>query len=194
MDVEAARRDIAEIREWMDHGRRVMVESWRHQVWWGVLSAVALVGTWWAVQQQAWWAAATVWPSALLLGWAGSLFLARAAPPRGCNRATRALEAVWKGTGGTLSLLGLFGAAGGGIAPSAVPGAIALVFGGTYFATAHISGIEWLRWIACAWWAGGVLLLVAPAGSASLLVLAGLVLLLEAGPGLVLSRQAGGAR
>lgn len=193
MDVDTARRELAEIREWMDQGRQVMVETWRHQVWWGVLSSVSLVSTWWAVEQEAWWAVGTMWPAALLLGWAGSMFLARATPPRGSNTATRALEAVWIGTGVTLSVLGLFGMYGGGIAPEALPGAIALVFGGTYLATARISGITWLRWVAGAWWLGGAALLLRPTSS-SLLVLAALALLLEAGPGLVLGRQAGDRR
>lgn len=187
MDPDVARRDLADIRSWMHEGRRVVVETWRHQVWWGVVSAVALVATWWAVKQAAWAAAWVLWPVVLAFGWAGSAVLGRAGPPRARNQATRAFEALWVGTGVTLSIVGTLGLYGGGLNPTALPGVVAAVFGGAYFTTARVSGIGWLRGVAVGWWAGAAVLLLRP-GDDALLVLAALALLGEAGPGLILSR------
>ncbi len=187
MDPDTARRELADIRSWMEEGRRVMVETWRHQVWWGVVSAVALVATWWAVEQEAWGAAWILWPVALTIGWSGSALLGRAGPPRARNQATRAFESLWVGTGVTLTVVGTVGLYGGGLAPTAFPGVVAAVFGAAYFTAARIASLPALRWVALAWWVGAAGLLLWPS-DASLLVLAALALLLEAGPGLALSR------
>lgn len=191
MQAEEAGRRLHEIRNWMHEGRRVMAESWSFQLWWGVLSSVALIATWWAVRAEAWTALAWVWPLALLVGWLGSVILARIAPPRAWNQATRAVEGVWVGAGATLTLLGLAGLAGGAMPPDALPGTVAAVLGGGYWATARVAGIGWMHGLAAVWWAGATLMLLLPSEH-GLLLLAAMALLFEAGPALILGR-AGGA-
>lgn len=190
MQAEDAGRQLREIRHWMREGRRVMTESWRFQLWWGVLSSVALIATWWAVRAEAWTPLAWVWPVALVLGWLGSVVLARIAPARARNQATRAVEGVWVGAGATLTLVGLAGAVGGVLPPAAIPGTVAAVLGGAYWATARVAGIAWLRGLAGVWWAGAGLLLLVPFEHA-LLMLAAMALLFEAGPALILAREGG---
>lgn len=80
--------------------------------------------------------------------------------------------------------MGLYG---GGLAPTAFPGVVAAIFGGAYFTVARIASLPALRWVALAWWIGAAGLLLRPS-DASLLVLSAMALLLEAGPGVVLSR------
>lgn len=188
MQADEASRHLGEIRHWMREGRRVMVESWRLQLWWGALTAAALVATWWVVRVEAWGALSLLWPLALALGWAGSILIARLAPSRARNQATRAVEGIWLGAGATLTLVGLLGYFGGTVTPAALPGIVAAVLGGAYWATDRVTEIGWLRAVAVVWWAGAALLLVVPP-DAALLILAAMALLFEAGPALVLGRR-----
>jgi hypothetical protein len=61
-----------------------------------------------------------------------------------------------------------------------------------FFATAWMTNLPWLRWIAVAWWLGEVALFALRHQIEVLPVSAALMLLLLAGPGLVLLRR--GAR
>lgn len=188
MKANEAERHLGDIRSWMQEGRRVMVESWRFQLWWGVLSPVALVATWWAVREEAWGALTFLWPVALSIGWAGSVAIARLSPRRARNQATRSVEGIWIGSGGTLTLIGLLGSAGGVLDPQAIPGIVAAVLGGACWATERVTDIAWLRGVAVAWWVGAAVLLLLPSEHA-LLLLAAMALLLEAGPALILGRE-----
>jgi hypothetical protein len=183
-------RELAAIRGFMDRSRRLVAGSWRHQVWWGLLTAVALLLTWWGVATARYELTRWIWPVALPVGWIGSVVLGRAeaaAPVR--NPATRAFAGLWIGLGVTLSLVAVVGLYGGGLDPRALPGVLSIVLGGGYFATARITGIGWLGWIAVAWWVGGGVLLAFP-GTWTLLALAAFAVLLEAVPGMALAREA----
>lgn len=69
---------------------------------------------------------------------------------------------------------------------------VAGVMGIAFFATAWMTNLPWLRWIAVAWWLGVVALFVLRHQVEVLPLSAALMLLLLAGPGLVLLRR--GAR
>jgi len=98
---------------------------------------------------------------------------------------------LWLGTGVTLTMLGFAGPAGGAIAPEAITGMLSAVLGAAYFATGVISGQRWLMGVGGAWWAGALVMLLWPAPH-TLLVMAAMMLLLQAAPGLYLMRRPAG--
>jgi hypothetical protein len=189
MNPEHARRDLALIEQVMASNRRVVVGTWRHQVWWGALTGMGMVATWWADAQGAWRGLAVLWPVLIAVGWLGSWHLGSrqaAAPVR--NAVTRTFVGIWVAIGGALSLMGIAGIAGGGIAPTAFPGIAATLFGAGYLASARATGLDWLVGVALVWWMAALPLLAIP-GRWSYLALALLLVVLQTGSGLALSRE-----
>lgn len=189
-DRARAQADLRLIRETVARNRRLVAGTWRHQVWWGGLTAAGLVGTWWAQSIQAWLAIPLLWVALIATGWLGSYLLGRDSARRSGvdNPATRAFTGIWIGAGGSLTLLGIVGVQGGGIDPGAFPGVLAALLGSAYLASARAADIPWLGWFAWAWWVGALGLLLAP-GPWTYPALAALLVALEVVPGLLLSRE-----
>lgn len=189
-DRARAQADLRLIRETVARNRRLVAGTWRHQVWWGGLTAAGLVGTWWAQSIQAWRAILILWVGLIGAGWLGSYLLGRDSARRSGvnNPATRAFTGIWIGAGGSLTLLGVVGIQGGGIAPGAFPGVLAALLGSAYLSSARAADLPWLSWFAWAWWVSSLALLLAP-GPWAYLALAGLLVALEVVPGLLLSRE-----
>lgn len=95
---------------------------------------------------------------------------------------------IWLALGVTLTLIGAASILTGTLAPRSLPGLIALVFGAGYFASGLVAGVRWLAGVGVGWWVAGAGLLQWSSGPGSLLVLAGLTLVLEVGPALALRR------
>lgn len=189
MNEHPARQDLELIRRLMASNRRLVVGTWRHQVWWGGLTAVGMAATWWAETQGAWGAIGILWLVLIPAGWVGSWAMGRREPSLPVrNPATRSFTGIWIGAGVTLSLLGTVGIAGGGIAPTALPGVAAAVFGAAYLALARATGLAWLRWVAVAWWGAALPLVVRP-GAWSYLAFALLLVALQTGTAIALSRE-----
>ena len=97
-----------------------------------------------------------------------------------------ALRMLWLGLGiflTTLTLAVLWSGEGSADWLSAVAaGAI----GTAVFATAWLASLSWLRWVAVAWWIGELALVALRHRPEALLLSAGLMLALLAGPGIAL--------
>lgn len=186
-----AERDLAKIRSIMEEGRRTVYEGGRHYILWGILMAAALMTTYAAVLY-AWpdWTA-LVWPVAVGLGWAGSMWIGYTDHARAPvhTLAGRVLGAIWIGFGITATIIGFAGPGTGAINIEALAGVMAVLLGSGYFASSFLYGFGWVRWLSVAWWAGGVAMMVWP-GAHTLPALAAMMILLQVVPGLVFySRQ-----
>lgn len=190
MNTSDVHRELALIRGLMEGSQRLLAETWKHQVAWGLLIAVGLVTTWWGQATGNRTLLVWIWPAVLAVGWLFSLTIgyrdARRAPVS--NAAGRAFAGIWIGAGVSLSLLGLLGPLVGAYTPMALPGVVAVILGLGYFASGVVAGLGWLRGVGLAWWASGTALLIWR-DTWALPALAALVLLLQVGPALVLRRQ-----
>ena len=192
MDAQTqAREDLAAIRHLMQDGQQVVNAAGPHFVVWGILSAAALAATYVLGDRgdarTAWW----VWGVAISLGWIASIALTyRGVRQARVTTATgRLLRGLWLGTGVTLTLLGFVAPAGGGLDVAAITGVLAAVLGGASFATGMLVSSRWLQAAGGGWWAGALFMLLWP-GSHGLLITAGLVIVLQTIPGLVLMARA----
>lgn len=187
MDERQPEVELAAIRRLMEETRHAVHENGKHFIAWGVLMCVALVATYVLVSRAAYGAVAVVWPVAIAIGWIFSLRAGRVdylrAPVR--TLGDRILSAIWVGFGITATLLGLLGPLAGTVPPEALSGLMAALIGGAFFTSGFLQGLHWLRLVALAWWTGGAAMLWWP-GLHTLLVLAGMVLLLQVLPGLAL--------
>lgn len=185
MTEATAREELAWIRALMDQSQTFLCGTWRHQFLWGLVAMAGLVGSWSAGQTERYALIGWIWLGAGMLGWAGSLRLARrdALNPAVRSVAARAFGGIWLGLGVSLTLLGTSTVVLGAIDPRAMSGIVAIVFGAGYFASGFTAGLRWIQLVGVAWWIGGVGLLLWR-GSEAMLVLAAMILVLEVGPAL----------
>ncbi len=189
---DRVRDDIALIREAIEEGRRYATASGRGLVVWGIALAAGFIATYAFVRgYQSALRPAALWPLAIAVPWAYWLrrVWGRAqgdAPAPSCSPMVVALRMLWLGLGiflTTLTLAVLWSGEGSADWLSAVAaGAI----GTAVFATAWLASLLWLRWVAVAWWIGELALVALRHRPEALLLSAGLMLALLAGPGIAL--------
>jgi hypothetical protein len=192
MNEDAAREDIAFIRWAVERGREVAVRWSADCVVWGVAIAVGYVGTYARIRGL--WAADLlwVWAACVVLPWLYSLrrvwrrLVGAPCPPRSPTGSTVAM--LWFGCGIALSILGFAALAVGERNTWWMEPAAAGVLGIGFFVSSFLCNLAWMRWVAVAWWAGELAMVVWH-GPASLLLMAALMLALLALPGVVLMRR-----
>ena len=187
---DRVRDDIALIREAIEEGRSYATTSGQGLVVWGIALAAGFVATYAFVRgYQSALPPAALWPLAIAVPWpllagCGVAPGDAAAPSR--SPMVVALRMLWLGLGiflTTLTLAVLWSGEGPADWLSAVAaGAI----GTAVFATAWLAGLLWLRWVAVAWWIGELALIALRHRPEALLLSAGLMLALLAGPGVAL--------
>jgi hypothetical protein len=105
----------------------------------------------------------------------------------------RAMGMLWFGYGVFLTTLGVAAMSTGDIRQGWFNAVVAGVSGTAFFASAGLSNIGWLRWVAVLWWLGELAVFALRHRPEVLLLSAALMLLLLAGPGLLLLLRLGRA-
>lgn len=196
MTEDEARADIALIRRAIEDGRRYAQAGSPDMVVWGVAVALGYVG---AYAYRRGWSPAPpgpVWALCIGLPWLYSLrrFLPRrgrgARPARSPMAA--ALGMLWLGCGIFLTTLGVAAGWTGAIHEGWFAAVVAGVLGIGFFVSARLVNLGWLRWVGVAWWLGELAVFGLRHEAASLPLSAAMMLLLLAGPGLVLLARRGG--
>jgi hypothetical protein len=187
MNEQRAKRDLALIRRMMEDGRREVVDRGKHFLVWGVIGTVGAAVTYahavgWTAFSPGW-----LWLGLLVVGWTLSVVVGRRESQRARiqSLASRLLAAVWISSAIAITLLALGGMFGGGLYVRSLPGLLSVVLGAPVVVTGVLSGEAWLRAVGVGWWIGGALMLFVP-GLYTLLVMAGMSLVLLAIPGGVL--------
>lgn len=190
MNRERAERDLATIRRLMEESRNQISGTGRHWVVWGVASVLGLLGTWAAVAGRVGVRPLWIWSGLLAGAWFASLWMGRRGSGGGVrNEITRLVHAIWIGLGISFTILGVGGMLSPLVDSRALPGLFAAAMGAGIFATGAVAGLAWLRWVAVVWWGGGVLLLALP-GAHTLPLMAGMLVVLQILPGVILERRA----
>jgi hypothetical protein len=189
-DQAHAREDLMVIRRIMEGSQQMVEGAGPHFAAWGLLTAAALVTTWAMVDGGAHASIPWLWAATVTVGWVMSALLGRRASRTARVRTAggRMIGGLWLSTGITLTLLGFAGPGGGAVSPDAITGMLSAVLGGAYFATGLLSGHRWLLGVGGGWWAGALVMLLFPAPH-TLLVMAGMMLVLQAAPGVYLMRR-----
>jgi hypothetical protein len=186
--------DIAFIRAAIEQGRNYATGRSPDMVVWGIAAALGYLHTYafvrgWSRLDPNW-----LWAVCIGLPWLYSLRrplrrLAGDWRPAGQSPMVVALRMTWLGCGVCLTILALAACWTGDIRQGWFNAVVAGVLGAAMFATSFLANLPWLRWIAVLWWAGELLLFTLRGQPEAPLVAAVLMLLLLAGPGLVLMRR-----
>jgi len=191
---DQARQDIAFIRRAIEEGGAYATACGPDMLVWGVAVALGYLGTYAFIQSWSPVAPNGLWAVFLGLGWIYSLrpLLRRILggreefPTRGPM--AQALAMLWLGCGTFLTILAVFVMASG--REDWFDAVVAGVLGIAFFASGWLSNLRWLRWVAVAWWISEIALFALRHDAAVRLPLAAvLMLVLLAGPGLLLMRR-----
>lgn len=196
MTEDEARADIAFIRRAIEDGRGYANARSPDMVVWGIAAAIGYLGTYGRVRGWLLFDPSWLWALCIGLPWLYSLRRVARRLISGANRpAARplvtALRMLWLGCGVALTTLYLAASWTGDIREGWFGAVAAGVIGVGFFTSAWLSNVAWLRWIGLGWWAGELGLFVLRYRPEAPLLGMALMLLLLAGPGLVLLARRG---
>jgi hypothetical protein len=188
MPGDHAREDIAFICQALEEGRNYATACGPDMVVWGVAVAVGYLGVYaflrgWSPLRPGW-----VWGFCIGLPWLYSLrrILRRQANAASGGPMAVALRMLWLGSGITLTTLAVAALWSGDMPIGWFDAVVAGVLGAAMFASASLSNLPWLRWVASGWWVGEIAVYALRGRLAASPLSAALMLVLLAGPGLVL--------
>ena len=195
---EQAREDIAFIRRAIEEGSAYATACSPDMLVWGVAVAIGYLGTysfirgWSPVAPHALWAVCIglPWLYSLRRQWRRLL----GDRPAGRGPMAQALSMLWLGCGVLLTTLAIAAIWSGDSREGWFDAVVAGVLGTAFFASSWLANLAWLCWLAIAWWVGELAIFAARHHPERLLLAAGLMLALLAGPGLVLLARGGRPR
>jgi hypothetical protein len=193
---DRAREDIAFIRRAIEEGGAYAAACSPDMLVWGLAVALGHLGVYaficgWSPIAPRW-----IWTVCIGLPWLYSLrrqfapLFGRLRPLRGPM--VQAVSMLWLGCGIFLTTMGIAAASTGAIREGWFDAVVAGTMGIAFFATAWMTNLRWLRWVAVAWWLGEIAVFALRHRIEVLPLSAVLMLVLLGGPGLVLLRR--GAR
>ena len=191
MTEDEARADIAFIRRAIEDGRSYADARSPDMVVWGFAIAIGYLGTYarvrgWLLFDPNW-----LWALCIGLPWLYSLRRVARRLTEGANhRVPRpmvsALRMLCLGSGVALTTLYLAASWTGDIRQGWFGAVAAAMVGVGFFTSAWLSNLPWLRWVGLGWWVGELGMFILRLRPEAPLLGAALMLLLLAGPGLVL--------
>jgi hypothetical protein len=187
---DQAREDIALIRRAIEDGAAYATAGSPDMLVWGIAVAIGYLGTYACIRGWSPVAPGPLWAACLGLPWLFSLrrvatgLAGRKVRARGPM--AQALAMLWFGCGIFLTILGIAVMATDEGRNGWCSAVVAGVMGIGFFASASLTRLLWLRWVAIAWWLGEVALFALRHRAEALPLAAALMLLLLTGPGYVL--------
>jgi hypothetical protein len=187
--------DIAFIRNAVEEGRNYATARSPDITVWGIAVTIGYLGTYAFVRGWSPLYPNGLWALCIGLPWVYSLRRLLPTFERGCvdSPMARAMGMLWFGCGVFLTTLAVAAIWTGDVRQGWFDAVVAGVLGIAFFASASLSNLGWLRWVAVLWWLGELAVFALPHRPEVLLLSAALMLLLLAGPGLLLLLRRGRA-
>jgi hypothetical protein len=187
---DQVREDIAVIRRAIEEGGAYATARSPNMLVWAIAVAIGYLGTYAGVRGWSPLTPGPLWAACLGLPWLFSLrrvargLAGAAVPSRGPM--AQALAMLWLGCAIFLTTLVIAAIATGEARNGWCNAVVAGIMGTGFFASASLTRLLWLRWVAVAWWLGELALFALRHRAEALPLAAALMLLLLAGPGYVL--------
>ena len=190
MERNEAQQELTFIKKVMEDSQRTIVDNGGRYVLWSVLVLVGIAIKYLLDGLRSSLNPVWLWAPLIAAGWLMSLLLQRRTYTeiRVKTLAQRTLEAVWTGWLIAIPILTIVGYFSGAIESWAISPVVATLLGSACFATGRITGSAWLCGAGCLWWAGGIIMFLAPSAH-SVAVLGGMFVLLQMIPGIILHKR-----
>ena len=193
---DQVREDLAFIRRAIEEGGAYATAYGPHLLVWGIAVALGYLATYAFVRGWSPVAPPGIWLLCMGLGWLYSLQrpLRRLASGETSFQTrgpmAQALRMLWLGCGMFLTVLAIAVLTSSDLRQGWCDAIVAGALGIGFFASASLTNLPWLRWVAVAWWLGEIAMFALRHDAELRLPLAAiLMLLLLAGPGLLLMRR-----
>jgi hypothetical protein len=192
MTDDVVRAEIAFIRRAIEEGRGYASGRGGDLLVWGVAMALAHLGTY--VTVRGWWPIDLrwLWAMLLVLPWSYSLrwFFRQSAGQPAMRPMAWALQMEWFACGIFLTTLAVAASYAGEMSQGWFNAVSAGVLGVGFFTSSYLCNLPWMRWVGIAWWAGELAAYALRREPEVLALMAVLMVLLLALPGLILLRTA----
>ena len=187
MEKQQAELEINMIKQIMDDSKKIVVDDGKGYIIWGILIVIGLVGTYILIQSRLYEFIGWLWVASIGAGWVYTIFRHVISGHKKKVRtfAGKILGALWFSCGITMTLIGFVGTGTGSYGAYTISPLMAVVLGIAYFVTGIIYGQPWVRNLAAGWWLGAVATFIW-SGMYSLLVFAGMMIVLQIIPGIIL--------
>ena len=189
MDRQGALKEITFIKKVIEESRNSIIYHPSY-LFWGVVTAIALITTYLLHHYQAFSIIPWIWIVAVLAGWVYTAYTMY----HGVNKKKvktfldKITGSVWFAVGITATLVSLTGSFLNVFDPIFVSPLVSSIIGIAYFVTGVAHNKTWFRNLALGWWLGALLLFLF-SSVYSTLIMAGLIIGLQIVPALILRKE-----
>jgi len=187
MEKQQAESEISMIKQIMDDSKRIVVDDGKGYIIWGALIVIGLLGTYFLILSKLYNYIGWLWIVVIGSGWIFTIIInvVKGHKKKVRTFAGKILGALWFSCGITMTIVGFVGTGSGSFGAYTISPMMAVILGIAYFVTGVIYGLPWVRNIAAGWWIGAIVTFIW-SGMYSLLVFAGMMIVLQIIPGIIL--------
>lgn len=191
MDTKQAEQELSVIRTIMEDSRKIIVDTGKHYIFWGVLVSAALFINYGMLlynisgQYQG-----MMWFILMTLGWITAAIIEKKEEKRRKVQtfAGKLLGSLWIASGISMMIFGFVGTASHAYNPVFICPIISTLLGVSYYTSGAIQSLKWLQFLSLGWWIGAAALFVFP--SIHTLLIFGLMMLaFQTVPGIILYKR-----
>ncbi|GJQ62536.1 MAG: hypothetical protein SCALA702_15890 [Melioribacteraceae bacterium] len=190
MDEKKALEELQFIKKVIDDSKRTIVDNGMGYIVWGILIVIGLASTYYGVVTQSYFDYGYNWIIVISLGWIYTFIDVRREKKTipVYTFSAKILGSVWLSTGIALTILGFVPTFTGALHGVYVSPTMSIVLGIPFYLTGVLYDIPLIKYSSVGWWIGGTVMFIYP-GLYSLILMAGMMLVLQVLPGIYLYRK-----
>ena len=190
MNEFTAQQEIAFIKKVMQDSRKVVYADGKEFIYWGIIVVICLLFTYFSVYFKAERYIFYFWLILMALGFIGnSLFFGkRYKKSKVRSLAGNLLGLIWGANGAAMLIVGFIGGFSGAINGVFISPLMCIFLGVSYLLSGYIYGKKWVSYLTAFWWAGAIAMFFFP-GLYTVLLMAGMMVVLQIIPGIILYKD-----
>ena len=190
MDELTAQQEITFIKKVMQDSRKIVFYDGKDFIYWGIIVVICLLFTYFSVFFHTEKFIFYFWLILILLGFLGnSLFLKkRYKKLKVRSLAGKLLGLIWTATAIAMIIVGFVGPFSGAFNGVFVSPLMCTFLGPAYLLSGYLYGKKWISYLSIFWWTGAIVMFFLP-GLYTLLLMAGMMVVLQIVPGIILYKD-----